>query len=118
MPQYNGKEIYDKAFEFCKTPEEDRTFIRNFERPSKEQGKCFSKYLITTMEMMKEDNTLNAEKVAQQFTDYGLEAPEETKKMGGVSIDDDAFTDKFFNFMKNHRRDISFVFHGDYEAKF
>lgn len=110
--------MYDRGFEWCKTPEDDRKLIRNFERPSKEQEKCFAKFMATNLDLLKEDQTLNAEKVAQQFTDYGLTPPEETKKMGGTNVDDDMFAEKFFAFMKNHHRDISFAFHGNYDEKY
>lgn len=119
QPQYNGKEMYAKAFEFCKTPAEAQKIIRAFERPAeKEYGKCFAKYLAQNMNMLKEDNTMDGEKMALQFTDYGIPAPEETKKMGGVDVDDDQFAERFFAFMKKHQRDISFVFHGHYDETY
>lgn len=117
-PQFNGKEMYAKAFEFCKTPEDEQKMIRNAEYPTKEQAKCFAKYMAQNMNMLKEDDTMDGEKVAQQFIDYGLVAPEETKNMGKFKVDEDQFAERFFSFTKKHQRDIAFAFHGNYEETY
>lgn len=118
QPQYNGKEMYAKGFEFCKVPENVQTILRKNEVPAHGEATCFIKYVAGEMGMMKEDFTLDVEKVAQQFKDYDMKVPEEFKEMKGIKIDDPAYTEKMTMIMSKYGRDISFAFYGNYDEAF
>lgn len=120
-PQTNGKTLYEKTFKHCYTSPEDAKLIRKFVQPSKNQATCFARFLMTELEVVKKDRTLDTDKIAQQFIDYGEAVPEDLKTVAGINIEEDEFADRLFSFMKNNKKKISFVFHGDedetYETK-
>lgn len=102
-----------KGFAFCKTSEEDQKILRAFEKPSPEQAGCFARYLAKNMDMIKEDNTMNSEKVTQQFKDYDVTPPAEG--LAGVNIDSDEFIPRFYAFTSKYKKDIKFAFYGNSE---
>lgn len=86
----------------CKVPEEYQEGLRNWEltTDNKEYAKCLAGLGVKRLGQVKEDNTLDVEKVEKVFTDLGRPIPEATSEMGNIDVDSDVFAEKFFAWKK------------------
>lgn len=117
-PQTSGKSVYGKIFKACNTPGPERKLIRRFQMPSEDQGKCYAKNVLTELGLVKEDNTLDADKVATQLTDYGSPVPAMLEELRVLDIQDVAFVQKLFTFLAANSQDLKQAFHGNRQESF
>lgn len=120
MPQFKGKEEFDKLFETCHYPKSDQDLIKNFELPSHVQPDCFTRSFFKSVNMVKADDTVDTEKMAMQFTDYGKTVPAGLKKFGEYNIykETSGLTEELFTFMKKYKDDFKYVFYGNAHETF
>lgn len=94
--------------------------LKDFEKPSQEQAECFTRYLFKALNMEKPDHTVNTERMAQQFNDYGRPVPADMHKFAEYNIykQTTALTEKLFISMKKYKDDIKFVLYGNAHETF
>lgn len=101
-PTYHGRDFVLVLLEDCKVPEEHTESLRKWEltESNKEYAKCFAGMGVKRLGHVKEDNTLDVEKVDKVFTDLGRPVPKATSEMGNIDVDSDVFAEKFFAWKK------------------
>lgn len=121
LPQYNGKEVFQKAFEACQTSRDDMHLLQIFEMPSsEEQAGCVTNYFWKYFDLVHSDQTTNVEKVKQQFVDYENPVPEDTDTLANINVE----TEKnklgmnTMSWLKNNRNSVRFVYFGDAMTSF
>lgn len=120
LPQYKGEELLGNAFRSCDTPESDRILIRNLDKPSLAQAVCTTQFFWSVFGLIKEDRTLDVEKIMQQFVDYEIHIPEDTKTLKNINVD----TQKeelaliTFKWLGNNKEAIRLAYYGKGETAF
>lgn len=116
LPQYNGKETYNKAFEVCHTSEADQELMRVFELPmTKGQAGCVTHFFWEYFQIVNNDRTINIAKVEQQFLDYDRPVPDDMNTLANINVDTEM--EKLglatFAWLKNNKDDLRFVYFGN-----
>lgn len=112
--QFHVKEFFGSCFGTCQIPEEEQKLIRLFEKPSAATAQCFANCTWKYMGQLKADNTVDVDKVAAQFQDYGFDVPHDVQGLAGINIDSqaDALAERTFAWMKNNQNAIKVAYFG------
>lgn len=97
------------------SPKEERKLLRNFDIPSSPAHKQrFAQNILKMAGLVKEDGTVDTDKFAQQFMDYGYPVPDNLHDSAKFNIYTEAelLTEKIYPFVHENKEAIEAVFFG------
>lgn len=86
----------------CKVPEEYNESLSKWEITpgNKDHARCIAGLGVKRLKLVKDDNTLDIEKIEKIFADMQKPVPEGTSEMANIDVDTDEFAEKFFAWHK------------------